>query len=135
MPRALPRTRMRTRGLDTSFAIVNVVLLLIFFFLATGSLFGGRDPGIDLARTTRLPIAALPRPILVVAASGDLTLDGAPVRADLLGPAILAAAEDAAPVLHVLVAGEARASALVALLANPTLSGIEIRLVTLDVDP
>jgi len=134
MQNRLPARPDKTAGLDTSFAIVNIVLLLIFFFLATGQLFGGRDPGIDLAETLDLPIAPLPRPLLVVAPDGSLTLDDAPVDATLLGPSIMAATDAAAPVLHVLIEGDARARDLIALLDNPTLRGIEIRLVTLDTD-
>lgn len=136
MPRPrLPAPRRPVRALDTSFAIVNVVLLLIFFFLATGQLFGSPDPGVALARTLNLPIAWLPRPLLVVGDDGALTLDDVPVAPDLLGPAIRAATDETAPVLHVFIAGEARATDLVTLLANPTLAGVEMRLVTLDVDP
>ncbi len=131
----LPGPRPPRRNLDTSFAIVNVVFLLIFFVLATGKLFGSPDPGVALARTTILPIASLPRPLLVVADDGSLTLDGAAVTAAVLGPAIRAASDATTPVLHVFIAGESRASDLVEVLANPTLAGIEMRLVTLDVDP
>lgn len=134
MRRLLTAPRKPSRRLDTSFAIVNIVLLLIFFFLATGQLFGSPDPGVSLARTTQLPIAALPRPLLVVGDDGALILDGTPVNKGVLGPAIMAATDEERPVLNVFIAGEARATDLVALLSNPTLAAVEIRLVTLDVD-
>ena len=50
--------------MDISFAVVNIVLLLIFFFLVTGRLLNPIDPEIELAETSELPLDALPSPLL-----------------------------------------------------------------------
>jgi len=110
---------------DTSLAIVNIVLLLIFFFLATGSLMNSADFGIRLSETTELPIDLLPRPILILEGAG-YALDGEPIEPDALAGALI---DD--PVLHVLVDREAPADALLDLMAREDLFATEIRLVTL----
>lgn len=124
MRRLLPPPGPRATA-DVSLAIINIVLLLIFFFLATGQLLNARDTVVALAETAELPIEALPDPTLVVADDGTLTLDGNPVAPELLGTAL--AGE---PVLHVLIARTAPATRLIEIVSRPELSGIEIRLVT-----
>ena len=56
--------------LDVSMAIVNIVLLLIFFFLATGRLLNPADNQVQVAETTDLPLDQLPSPVLVVGTDG-----------------------------------------------------------------
>ena len=75
--------------IDTSLAIVNIVLLLLFFFLIVGQT---PQPAADmrLSETRDLPLNQLPRPILIVRAEDDWQLDGQPVSPELL-PAAMAA--------------------------------------------
>jgi len=115
---------------DTALSIVNLVLLLILFFLATGSLLNAPNYGVDLAETEDLPIALLPQPILILDAEAGMLLDGEPID-----DAGLAAAMDAEPVLHVLAPRDAEALRLLALFAEEALLATEIRLVTLHVPP
>ncbi|MEL6426040.1 MAG: biopolymer transporter ExbD, partial [Pseudomonadota bacterium] len=63
MKELLAGSRRRTVELDVSLAIVNIVLLLIFFFLATGRLLNPVDARIDLSDTSDLPLDQLPSPI------------------------------------------------------------------------
>lgn len=129
MSARLPR---RPSGLrvDTSLAIVNIVLLLIFFFVVNGqTIAGDRGHALDLPQTADLPLDRLPRPILIVDPGGEWLLDGQPVAPDLLHVAV-----DALPrpvTLHVLIDRSAPADALVALLRNPALHDIPVRLVTI----
>lgn len=120
----LPPPRPRAR-LDVSLAIVNIVLLLILFFLAAGTLVPGPGTGVVPARTEVLPPGALPRPLLSVAPDGTLRLDGAPVTAETL-PGALGGVD----VLHVAMDGAAPALELLDLLARPELAPLEIELVT-----
>ncbi len=123
MRSVLPRPPERPK-LDSSMFIVNIVLLLILFFLATGRLLNEASLGVDLSETEELPVERLPRPLLVL--RGDaVELNGTPVAAADL-PRLL---EDV-PRVHLLVAREAPASGLVELLGQPGLEGIEVRLVT-----
>lgn len=127
--RTLPRPAEYIK-LDTSLAIVNIVLLLILFFLATGQLLNPpAERDIDLAETSELPLDELPSPILIVTVDGLWELDGMPVAPDLLGAAV---ANLPQPVtLHVMINRDAPAAALMNVLAQPELADTEMRLVTL----
>lgn len=128
MTRPLPRPR-PARPLDVSLAIVNIVLLLIFFFLVTGRLLNPVNPELDLSQTSELPLDQLPSPILVVGADGDWQLDG-----QTIAPAFLPIALQDLPqpvALHLLINRDAPADTLLSVLDRPDLAETEIRLVTL----
>lgn len=130
MIRPLP-TPSKVIKLDVSLAIVNIVLLLIFFFLATGQLLNPPSQGVDLAETSDLPLDQLPAPILVVDAAGGWALDGEDLAPELLAVAMQ---DLQAPVtLHVLINGEAPAGSLLDIVNRPELAGVEMKLVTLRV--
>ena len=122
--RLLPPKAAR-QPVDTSLAIVNIVLLLIFFFLATGSLMNSPNFGVALAETSELPIDLLPQPILILE-PGGYALNGEPIEPDALAAALV---DD--PILHVLVDRDAPAGALLELMGRDDLFATEIRLVTL----
>lgn len=126
--RALPRPRPHVQ-IDSSLAIVNIVLLLIFFFLATGQLLNPPSQGVELAETTELPLDQLPSPILVVDASGAWQLDGELVTPDLLGVAITNLAQPVT--LHILINGQVPAGSLMDIVNRADLAGAEMKLVTL----
>ncbi|MEL6640523.1 MAG: biopolymer transporter ExbD [Pseudomonadota bacterium] len=114
--------------LDVSLAIVNIVLLLILFFLATGQLLNPQTGDVDLAETQELPIDALPSPILII--DGDTwELEGTTVAPDLIDVALSDLPQPV--VLHVLIARDAPASGLLEVMNTPGLSDVELRLVTL----
>ncbi|WP_330647206.1 biopolymer transporter ExbD (plasmid) [Thioclava litoralis] len=116
---------------DMALAIVNVVLLLIMFFLATGALFNRAAPSsVSLSQTTDLAVTQLPKPLLEKRPDGGLYLDDAPVTPDALGNAL-------APVgdVYVLIDKTAPAFELTSLLALPGLSGHDIVLVTVHSQP
>ncbi len=126
MPRVslLPTARARLK-IDSSLAIVNIVLLLIFFFLTTGSLSTSQQVVVTLPDTTTLPLDLLPKPLLTVDAQGELTLDGAPVTSGTL-----AAALGDSPTLHVLAERSGNAGELLDILADENLIAVQVRLVT-----
>lgn len=128
MTRPLPRPKKATQ-LDVSLAIVNIVLLLIFFFLATGRLLNPVGPDLELAETSELPLEQLPSPILVVASDGSWTLDGEDLPSDFLDIALQNLPQPVT--LHVLVNRRAPANALIGILNRPELVDTEVRLVTL----
>ena len=115
-----------TKAIDSSLAIVNIVLLLIFFFLATGSLIASDSVEIDLPETTQLPLDLLPKPLLAVDGDAAMTLDGVPLE-----PGSLAEALIDFPTLHVLADRELGAGDLLDLLAAEELVAVSIKLVTL----
>lgn len=128
MIRTLPKPSKPIK-LDVSLAIVNIVLLLILFFLATGQLLHPPKSDLDLAETTELPLDVLPSPILVVADDGSWELDGQPVAPDLIDVAIASLPQPVT--LHVLINRQAPATSLLTVLNTPALQGLEMRLVTL----
>ncbi len=117
---------------DFSLAIVNIVLLLVFFFLITGSLVQQGETSVNLAETSDLPLERLPRPLLLIDKQGDMALDGQPISADevagQLGP-------DMPEALYVLADSKLSADRLMALTTRPDLAGVSMRLVTLHIRP
>lgn len=121
----LPIVR-RAKTIDSSLAIVNIVLLLIFFFLATGTLISSDSVQIELPETTDLPLDLLPKPLLTVDADLGMILDGIPVV-----PGALAQALIDFPTLHVLADRDLAAGRLLDVLAAENLVAVNIKLVTL----
>ena len=121
----LPASRGRKVQVDTSLAIVNIVLLLIFYFLLAG-----QDPKfatqLELATTSTLSPDTLPSPVLEVVGPEDWRLDGRPILPEAL-PGGLAASSGP---LHLLLDRNAPAGLLVGLMRRPELAGRELRLVT-----
>lgn len=111
---------------DNSFFIVNIVLLLILFFLATGQLLNSPSFGVELSETEELPVEVLPSPLLIVNEDGSLSLDGEPIAAELLGPGLANQSR-----VHLLIPKDAPAAQLIELLARPELSTVEVKLVTI----
>ncbi len=125
-PRLLPPAPRRQP--DFSLAIVNIVLLLVFFFLITGSLVQQGETEVDLAETSALPLERLPRPLLLIDAAGAMALDGQGVTADGLAAAL---GPDRPEALYLLADAGLPADRLLGLTARPDLAGISLRLVTL----
>ena len=128
MTRSLPRPKPPIQ-LDVSLAIVNIVLLLIFFFLATGRLLNPVGPDLELSQTSELPLDQLPSPILVIGADGTWQLNGVDVAPELLQVAMQDLPEPVT--LHLLMNRQAPANTLISVMNRPELSGTEIKLVTL----
>jgi len=114
------------KAIDSSLAIVNIVLLLIFFFLATGSLIASDSVEIDLPETTQLPLDLLPKPLLTVDGDAQMALDGIPMEPGTLADALIDF-----PTLHVLADRQLGAGALLDLLAAENLVAVSVKLVTL----
>lgn len=99
-------TRRRVRPLDFSLTSVNIIFLLLLFFITAGTMMRTAEQAIEPPRTRELPLDRLPRPLLVIDTKGELFLDGAPASLDELADAGGATREgDGAaplPVLHVL---------------------------------
>lgn len=138
MPRARlllpPRPR---RAVDFSLAIVNIVLLLIFFFLISGTLVRRDELAVVPPETSDLPLDRLPRPLLLMAPEGeDWSLDGHGFAAADLGAALDSVfGGTAPPVLFVLAGAGLPADALMGLMQRPELSATALRLVTVHVRP
>lgn len=124
-PLSRPRPRFRP---DFSLATVNIVLLLLLYFLVVGE---PADPGerAVMPPTTRdLPIEGLPRPLLVAGPGAALVLDGAAVSQADLRDRI---ASGSLPRVHLLVSRDHPARELLELVGALSAAGADIRMVTL----
>lgn len=127
----LAPTRPR-RQPDFSLAIVNIVLLLVFFFLITGSLVQQGETNVDLAETSDLPLERLPRPLLLIDKQGDMALDGQAVTADQIASQFV---EERPEAIYLLADSKLSADRLMAFTTRPDLAGISMRLITLHIRP
>jgi len=132
-----PPPRPRWRG-DFILPMINIVFLLLLFFLTAGSLANRNEAQSGVPVTATLPLERLPRPLVLVQADGSLELDGRSVgRNDLLGQlqaAFAASARDRLPV-SVLADPAMPAAALLGIVDLLREAGVEVRLVTLRSNP
>jgi len=121
-------------GADFSLATVNIVLLLVFFFLITGTLVERDEMAVDLAETRDLPLDRLPRPLLLMQAEGNWSLDGEAISPATLVSALnesLASLPGDGRVLHLLPDKHLPAADLLSVLQRGDLADVQIKLVTL----
>lgn len=67
---------------DFGLAQVNIVLLLVLFFLVVGTIVETDELTVDLSQTKDLPLERLPRPLLLITTGGDWALDGQEMSRD-----------------------------------------------------
>ena len=124
--------RRRVSQIDVSLAIVNIVLLLIFFFVVSGQEYA--DMGdVNLSETSALPLERLPKPLLVIDRAGEWSLDGEPITPELLPIALQE--QGGTGDLFLVLDRAAPASQLIAALNRPELEPFRLRLVTLRQGP
>lgn len=111
---------------DTSLTMVNIVLLLVFFFLPTSQ--SQILSHSKTAQTSALRTRTIAAPVLEITADGKWRLDGRVVSPQLLAAA-LPPQEQGKPI-HLLMAPDAPASALIETLSHPALTGADMQLVT-----
>lgn len=113
---------------EPTIALINIVFLMLVFFLVAGQIAQPVDHAVRLIDAD-VPGASVPDDALVLRADGSLTWRGAPATA-----ADFAAAQDAdadAPALRILPDRDAGARDLIALAADlRAITGRDIRLVT-----
>ena len=76
------------RRQDFTLTMINIVFLLLLFFLTTGSLSNRDETQATVPETHTLPMERLPRPLLLLENDGRMLLDGQPVsRQELVAAA------------------------------------------------
>jgi biopolymer transport protein ExbD len=125
--RLLPPPARRAQP-DFSLATVNIVLLLVLFFLVAGPIVAENEQGVALPETVDLPLSDLPRPLIVLLPDGGTALDG-----EVMALAEIAArlADNGAPNAYLLTARDTPAQRLLEALAVLEPAGISTSLVTL----
>ncbi|MFI0396745.1 ExbD/TolR family protein [Paracoccus jiaweipingae] len=121
LPPARPAPRF-----DTSLTMVNIVLLLVFFFLPTSQ--NQILSHIETARSTLLRPQNIPAPVLEIGQDGKWRLDGRVVSPALLDAAL--GPQGRGKPIHLILGPDAPALTLVQTLAHPALAGADLRLVT-----
>lgn len=129
--RYVPSPRRRPAP-DFSLSTINIIFLLLLFYLVSGTLIQPGELEADVPLTHDLPLERLPRPLLLLTTEG-LHLDGAPVaRAEAAAQARAALARPPqAQFLNILAERNVPATALLDLVGDIQAAGIEVRLVTL----
>lgn len=84
MEEIVPYRRRQRIELNFSLASVNIVFLLLLFFLVAGALVQPNEAEVRAPETRTLPPDRLPRPLLVIDAAGELSLDGGPIAREAL---------------------------------------------------
>lgn len=115
---------------DFGLAQVNIVLLLVLFFLVVGTIVETDELAVDLSVTEDLPLERLPRPLLLIDPEGNWALDGTRMsRADVL--LALSDQPDDITMVHILAPKTMPADALVAVLQQLEQTPLGATLVTL----
>jgi biopolymer transport protein ExbD len=129
----LPPPKKRPKP-DFIMPMINIVFLMLLFFMTTGSLSSRDEANTHVSVTRTLPLERLPRPLLLMEPDGALSIDGKPVdRADLAARAraAIAATGGSEPSLHVLSPREMPASAFLPVASILRQAGIAVTIVTL----
>jgi biopolymer transport protein ExbD len=128
-----PPPQLRWRG-DFILPMINIVFLLLLFFLTAGSLANRNEAQSAIPITATLPLERLPRPLLLVQSDGSLELDGRPVTRDDVVRSVrngAAGTGEAAMPVSVLADPDMPATTLLTLVDALRAEGVGIRLVTL----
>ncbi len=130
--------RNKTPAADFSLAIINVIFLLLFFFILTGSVVQRKEMVIAPPFTKNLPLERLPRPLIAISAENTLFLDGIEISLkELLSG--LGNKEDNKDIvfseLNILAEGTLAAKAFLKTVDALRKSGLPIRIVTIRVKP
>lgn len=125
----IPRRKKRARP-DFSLSVINIVFLLLLFYLASGSLVKPGETATDAPVTAGLRPELLPRPLLVVAADRSLLLDGVSIALDDLPAAARGKVEEGG-VLNVLADRSMSGRDFLDVLARIDTGGVPMRIVSM----
>ena len=118
---------------DFGLAQVNIVLLLVLFFLVVGTIVETSEQAVRLPETTELPLERLPRPLLLIDGGETWQLDG-----EALSPldvvALLIENPDNITRVHLLVEQDLPADTLFDALRRLEDTGLGVALVTIKTD-
>lgn len=134
-PFRLPAKTRRRENLDFALPTINVIFLLMLYFLVAGTLVQGDELAVAPPETSTIPADRLPRPLLVLDEAGGMTLDGVPVAAAELPEAarkLAASAAVAGRPLNILAPRDQPARAMLDILVLLEAEHLPVRIVALD---
>lgn len=115
---------------DFGLAQVNIVLLLVLFFLVVGTIAETDELAVDLSKTTDLPLERLPRPLLLITPEEEWMLDGVALSKVEVVAALIENPDDA-QFVHILAPRDMPADVLLAAMQRLQETGLGVTLVTL----
>lgn len=115
---------------DFGLAQVNIVLLLVLFFLVVGTIVETSEQAVKLPETTDLPLERLPRPLLLIDGSDTWRLDGEAMTPIETVTYLIENPENLRQV-NLLVAQDLPADALIDVLRRLEDTGLGVALVTI----
>jgi biopolymer transport protein ExbD len=130
----LARKPRRRERLEFALPTINVIFLLMLYFLVAGTIVQKDELSVVPPETERVPTERLPRPLLSISDAGTMTLDGVPVdRAGLVAAAVAATGPDAqAHELNILAPAGMAAGPFVDLLSGLADAHVAVRIVTVE---
>lgn len=133
--RFLPKPGRERPRMEFALPTINVVFLLMLYFLVAGTLAERDELSVAPPETTPYPSERLPRPLLLVTDDGRLLLDGRTIAEDEVA-ASGREALDATGVseLNLLVPSTMSAAPFLGILSELDSAGVPVRLVTVERD-
>ena len=129
----LPDRRRERPRMEFALPTINVIFLLMLYFLSAGTLAQQDELSVAPPQTVQVPDERLPRPLLVVGAGGEFILDGLVIADAEIEAAGLAALQSAAADdFNLLVSRDMAAAPFLALLARLDAASLPVRLVTVE---
>ena len=126
------------RRQDFTLTMINIVFLLLLFFLTTGSLSNREETQATVPETHTLPMERLPRPLLLLEADGRLLLDGQAISHEELVAAAKRATEATGRVgqpLSILAQRDMAASTFLNIAETLRANQVPLQIVTLHTPP
>jgi biopolymer transport protein ExbD len=136
-PSPLRQPRRRRERMEFALPTINVIFLLMLYFLIAGTIVQKDELTFAPPETARVATDRLPRPLLVVNADRSMTLDG--IHVEIAGLAVAAQAALADPraashQLNILAPADMQAAPFLEVLASLGASGVPVRVVTVPLD-
>jgi biopolymer transport protein ExbD len=129
------RPRKRER-LEFALPTINIIVLLMLYFLVAGTLVQKNELGVAPPETAKVASDRLPRPLLSISEEGAMMLDGTPVaRADLVAAAQNAVGDNAQEhQLNILAPADMSATPFLDILSGLAAANVPVRIVTVPKD-
>jgi biopolymer transport protein ExbD len=126
------RPKVRER-MEFALPTINVIFLLMLYFLVAGTIIQKNEMSITPPETTRVPTDRLPRPLLLIDNTGTIFLDGTKVDKANLVPAVVARVASItgpAAQLNILAPADMSAQPFLQLLTALDAANVPLRIVT-----
>lgn len=130
----LARRPRRRERLEFALPTINVIFLLMLYFLVAGTMVQKDELGVLPPETSKVPTDRLPRPLLSISNAGTMLLDGVPIeRSDLAAAALAATGPGAqAHQLNVLAPAGMAAAPFLEILSGLADAHVAVRVVTVE---